>query len=101
MVFNQGRIFYLDKLNNGNTDRMLGCGLDYPLSKQTFILVMDWTSLSLSVLHTHTHIHTHNSYVEALTSNAYEFGDGDFKEVFKVIRGHKSRNLGLPWWSSG
>ena len=101
MVFNQGRIFYLDKLNNGNTDRMLGCGLDYPLSKQTFILVMDWTSLSspsLSYTHTHTHTHTH---IEALTSNAYEFEDGAFKEVFKVTRGHKSRNLGLPWWSSG
>lgn len=98
MVFNQGRIFYLDKLYTGNTDRMLGCGLDYPLSKQTFILAMDWMSLSLSVLYTHTYTHTH---VEALTSNAYEFGDGAFKEVFKFIRGRcKSRNLGLPWWSS-
>ena len=95
MVFNQGRIFYLDKLYKGNTGRMLGCGLDYPLSKQTFILAMDWMSLSFSVLHTHTH-----TYVEALTSNAYEFGDGAFKEVFKVTRCHKNRNLGLPWWSS-
>lgn len=80
MAFNQGTIYSLDKLDKGNTDSVLGRGMDRSFA---IIYAMDWMF----------HTTTPNSYVEVWTSSVSVFGDGVSEEVIKVKWGHKSEDL--------